>query len=58
MVFLTRTGDQEKPPRVKYALTKKGQRALSVIDRLIQYGEELISEVDLRILAHLETVKK
>ncbi|WP_031529817.1 winged helix-turn-helix transcriptional regulator [Dyadobacter crusticola] len=58
MGLLTRTVYQEKPPKVEYALTKKGERALPVIDRLVEYGEELMSEVDLRILAHSERSDK
>ena len=37
--LIIRTAYQEKPPRVEYKLTKKGERALPVIDLLIEYGK-------------------
>lgn len=45
--LIVRTAYQEKPPRVEYKLTKKGERALPVIDLLIEYGKELTSDVTL-----------
>ena len=58
MSLINRTVYQEKPPRVEYKLTKKGERALPVIDCLIEYGKELMSEVDLKIPAQSGTAEK
>lgn len=58
MGLITRTVYQEKPPRVAYKLTRKGERALPVIDRLIAYGMELMSEVDLRVPAPSATTER
>lgn len=43
--LILRTAYQEKPPRVSYKLTKKGERALPVIDLLVEYGKGLMSDV-------------
>jgi DNA-binding HxlR family transcriptional regulator len=45
--FIIRTAYREKPPRVEYRLTKKGEQALPVIDLLIEYGKELMNDVAL-----------
>ena len=42
--MLTRHSYTEKPPRVEYQLSHRGQKALCVIDHLNQYGLFLMKE--------------
>ncbi|MBO0930431.1 winged helix-turn-helix transcriptional regulator [Fibrella aquatilis] len=42
--FVTRTAYATVPPKVEYALTEKGQRAIQVIDAIRAYGMELMRE--------------
>jgi DNA-binding HxlR family transcriptional regulator len=49
MNVIIRTAYPEKPPRVEYNLTKKGERALLIIDQLLEYGKELMSEAGIEL---------
>ena len=42
--FVTRTVYAVVPPKVEYALTEKGRQAISVIDIIRQYGQNLMRE--------------
>lgn len=38
----------EVPPRTEYALTKRGERAIAVIEALRQYGLDLMKDVGIK----------
>ena len=42
--FVTRTVYAVVPPKVEYALTEKGRRAIPVIETIRQYGMDLMRE--------------
>lgn len=43
--MITRNTFFEKPPRVEYQLTEKGEKSLPLIDQLTEYGISLMQEV-------------
>ncbi|MBP6826659.1 MAG: helix-turn-helix transcriptional regulator [Saprospiraceae bacterium] len=43
--FVTRTVYAVVPPKVEYALTERGQRAIPVIETIRNYGLELMKEL-------------
>ena len=43
--FISRTVYPVVPPKVEYALTERGQRAIPVIEMIRNYGLELMSEM-------------
>ena len=42
--FVTRKAYAVVPPRVEYALTKRGRRAIVMIEEIREYGKELMKE--------------
>lgn len=46
--FITRTVYPVVPPKVEYALTERGQRAIRVIENIRAYGLELMAEMDVK----------
>ena len=46
--FVTRTVYPVVPPKVEYALTERGQRAIPVIEKIRAYGLELMAEMGVK----------
>ena len=46
--FVTRTVYPVVPPKVEYALTERGQRAIPVIETIRAYGLELMAEMGVK----------
>ncbi|MCW3463147.1 winged helix-turn-helix transcriptional regulator [Chitinophaga nivalis] len=46
--FITRTAYPVVPPKVEYRITEKGQQAIPVIERIMQYGLELMKDAGIQ----------
>jgi DNA-binding HxlR family transcriptional regulator len=46
--FITRKVYAVVPPKVEYALTERGKRAIAIIEIIRQYGKELMQEEEIK----------
>lgn len=56
--MITRKVYAEVPPRTEYALTRRGERAIPVIESLRQYGIALMQDVGIESAFYLATPAK